>query len=273
MSSTASTSTSSQKTAVSSTAATVDTQAAAPDTSAAPSSASIPVVNQGQFIPTTITPGTHVQQAFTEITAAKTALNQNTWGQTNILGGLAAIAPNLLLSAASVELSAWQTLNPVAQNLVAGTAGIPIIHQIAQVSLYGTMLLPELSQLSLKSAALLMPVVGIFAPDAKTAASPLIADATSNGRVYAIVRLTTYNTTESLISASVNGSSQQKLLVDTGSSGLVIDAANAGDLSNATLIGCRKPRLVQRWVRLHLQHLRGQFCQLRERCRVRPDHH
>ena len=67
-----------------------------------------------------------------------------------------------LLSAASFELSAWQTLNPIAQNLVAATAGIPIIHQIAQVSLLGTMLLPALSQLSLKSAALLMPVVGLL---------------------------------------------------------------------------------------------------------------
>ena len=231
---------SSRKSAVSTAAATVDAQTAAPDTSAvAPSAADpIPDPNQGQFIPKTITPGAHVQLAFGNIKDAQTALNQNTWGQTNILGGLAAIAPNALLTAASFELSAWQTLNPIAQNLVSATAGIPIIHQIAQVSLYGTMLLPELSQLSLKSAALLMPVVGLFAPDAKTAASPLIADATSNGRVYAIVPLRIYNTTEPIIDAKINGSSSQPLIVDTGSSGLVIDEANAGDLSpaNATLI-------------------------------------
>jgi hypothetical protein len=227
---------SSRKSGVSTAAATVDTQPAAPDTSAVASSASIPDPNQGQFIPKTITPGAHVALAFQNIKDAQTALNQNTWGQTNILGGLAAIAPNALLSAASFELSAWQTLNPVAQNLVASTSGIPIIHQIAQVSLLGTMLLPELSQLSLKSAALLMPVVGLFAPDAKTAASPLIADATSNGRVYAIVRLKVYNTTEPLIDAKINGSSTQSLLVDTGSSGLVIDAANAGTLNPANKV-------------------------------------
>ena len=113
----------------------------------------------------------------------------------------------MLLSAASIELSAWQTLNPIAQNLMAATAGIPIIHQIAKVSLLGTMLLPELSQLSLKSAALLMPVVGLFAPGAEAAASPLIDQATKDGRVYAIVRLRVYNTTEPLIDAKINGSS------------------------------------------------------------------
>ncbi len=236
VSNTAATSTSSNKSAVRSAAATVNAPPAAPDTAAVASSAAAPPVNQGQFIPKTITPGAHVQLAFDEITAAKTALNQATWGQTNILGGLASVAPQMLLSAASVELSAWQTLNPVAQSLVAGTAGIPIIHQIAQVSLLGTMLLPGLSQASLKGAALLMPVVGLFAPAAEAAASPNIAQATSDGRVYAVVRLNVYNTTEPLVNAKINGGGNVALLVDTGSSGLVIDQANAGNLSGATKI-------------------------------------
>lgn len=228
---------SSKKTAaVRSAAASVDTQPAAPDTSSAAPAAGLPVTDQGQFIPTTITPGAHVQLAFDEIKLAKTALNDETWGQTNILGGLASVAPQVLLSAASLELQAWQTLNPIAQNLWAATAGIPIIHGIAKVSLLGTMLLPALSQLSLKSAALLMPVVGIFAPSAEAAASQLIADATSNGRVYAIVPLRVYNTTEPLIDAKINGSGKKALLVDTGSSGLVIDAANAGTLNPADKI-------------------------------------
>ena len=221
---------------VRSAAATVKVQPTAPDTSVAPSSASIPDPNQGQFIPKTITPGTHVTLAQNQISAAQTALNQTTWGQTNILGGLASIAPQVLLSSASFQLSAWQSLNPVAQNLVAGTAGIPIIHQIAQVSLLGTMLLPALSQGSLKGAALLMPVVGIFAPAATALASPLIDQATSNGRVYGVIRLRLYNTTEPLLDASVNGSSKNALLVDTGSSGLVIDQANAGTLDPANRI-------------------------------------
>ena len=232
---------SSRKSAVTAAAATVDTQPAAPDTSAVASPASAPPVNQGQFIPQDITPGAHVALAFGGIDAAKTELNDKTWGQTNILGGLAAIAPNALLSAASFELSAWQTLNPIAQNFVAATAGIPIIHQIAQVSLYGTMLLPALSQLSLKSASLLMPVVGLFAPSAEAAASPLIAQATKDGRVYAIVRLRVYNTTEPLLDAKINGSGNKSLLVDTGSSGLVIDAANAGTLNPADRIATGQP--------------------------------
>lgn len=220
--------------------ATAHAPAAASKSSAvAPSAAVPPTVpgpnpDQGQFIPKDITPGAHVTMAFGNIKDAQTALNQNTWGQTNILGGLAAIAPNVLLSAASFELNAWKTLNPIAQNLWAATAGIPIVHFAAKVTLVGTMMLPELSQLSLKSAALLMPVVGIFAPDARTAASPLIADATSNGRVYAVVRLKQYNETEPLVDAKVNGSAKQTLLVDTGSSGLVIDKANAGDLTGLT---------------------------------------
>jgi len=236
VSSTAGASSSSHKAAVRAAAATVDTQPAAPDTSSVASPASAPPVNQGQFIPKTITPGAHVQLAFDEIKAANTELNQKTWGQTNILGGLASIAPQVLLSSASFQLSAWQSLNPVAQNLVAGTAGIPIIHQIAQVSLLGTMLLPALSQGSLKGAALLMPVVGIFAPAATTVVSPLIDQATSNGRVYGVIRLRQYNTTEPLVDASINGSSKQSLLVDTGSSGLVIDQANAGTLDPANRI-------------------------------------
>lgn len=244
VSSTAGTSTGSNKAAVRSPAATANASSAAnanassaaPATSAVASSAAAPPVNQGQFIPKTITPGAHVQLAFAEITAAKTALNQTTWGQTNILGGLASVAPQVLLSAASIQLSAWQTLNPVAQSLVAGTAGIPIIHQIAQVSLLGTMLLPGLSQASLKGAALLMPVVGLFAPAAEAAASPNIAQAISDGRVYAVVRLNVYNTTEPLVNAKINGGGNVALLVDTGSSGLVIDQANAGNLSGATKI-------------------------------------
>jgi hypothetical protein len=237
VSSTAGSSTRSRKAAVRSTAATVDTQPAAPDTSSVASPASAPPVNQGQFIPQDIVPGKHVQLAFDGIDDAKTALDANTWGQTNILGGLAAIAPNVLLSAASFELQAWQTLNPIAQNMVAGTAGIPIIHQIAQVSLLGTMLLPALSQASLKGASLLMPVVGLFAPDAEAAASPLIKQATSDGRVYAVVRLRVYNVTEPLIDAKINGSGKKSLLVDTGSSGLVIDEANAGTLDPANIVG------------------------------------
>ena len=229
-------STSSHTSAVRSAAATVTAQPAAPDTSVAPSSASIPDPNQGQFIPKTITPGAHVILAQDQISAAQKALNQTTWGQGNILGGLASIAPQVLLSSASFQLSAWQSLNPVAQSLVAGTAGIPIIHQFAQVSLLGTMLLPALSQGSLKGAALLMPVVGIFAPAATTLASPLIAQATSNGRVYGVIRLRQYNTTEPLLDASINGSSKNSLLVDTGSSGLVIDQANAGTLDPANRI-------------------------------------
>jgi hypothetical protein len=236
VSSTAGTSTGSNKAANRSAAANVNASLAAPDTSAVASPAATPPVNQGQFIPQTITPGAHVQLAFDEITAATKALNQGTWGQANIFGGLASIAPQVLLSAASIQLSAWQTLNPVAQSLVAGTAGIPIIHQIAQVSLLGTMLLPGLSQTSLKGAALLMPVVGLFAPAAEAAASPKIAQATLDGRVYAVVRLNQYNTTEPLVNVKINGVSNVNLLVDTGSSGLVIDQANAGNLSGATKI-------------------------------------
>lgn len=239
VSNTAATSTRSNKSAVRAAAASATASPVAPDTAAASataSSAAAPPVNQGQFIPKTITPGVHVQLAFAEITAAKTALNQTTWGQTNIFGGIASIAPQLLLSSASAQLSAWQTLNPVAQNLVAGTAGIPVIHQIAQVSLLGTMLLPWLSQGSLKGAALLMPVVGIFAPDAVAAASPKIAQATSDGRVYGVVRLSVYNTTEPLVGVKVNGGGNVPVLVDTGSSGLVIDQANAGNLSGATKV-------------------------------------
>ena len=80
VSGTAAKSASSRKSVVRSAAATVDAQPAAPDTSAVASPASAPPVNQGQFIPQDITPGAHVALAFDGIDAAKTELNDKTWG-------------------------------------------------------------------------------------------------------------------------------------------------------------------------------------------------
>ena len=231
--------------------------AASTATVADPAAAHVPSIPQTQtdppWIPEDIVPGTHVALAFQEISATQAALNQNTWGSGNILGGLAAIAPQALLAAASFELSAWQTLNPIAQNLVAATANIPIIHQIAQVSLYGTMVLPALSQFSLNGAALLMPVVGFFAPDAVTAASPELAAAQKDGRVYAVVPIRMYNTTEALVDTSINNGSRIPLLIDTGSSGLVVSQDNV-DLAGATYVSSGT-RELQRGAGLRLRHV------------------
>ena len=87
--------------------------------------------------------------------------------------------------------------------------------------------------------------------------------AQTDGRVYAMVPLKMYNTTEPLIDRLNQRVEQQALLVDTGSSGLVIDEPNAGDLSNATPIVVLR-RLVQRWVRLHLRHLQDDVGRLRQ---------
>ncbi|MCI4674326.1 PecA family PE domain-processing aspartic protease [Candidatus Mycolicibacterium alkanivorans] len=185
----------------------------------------------GPYAPSTPTvpPYAHVQQAYSDIATAQSALNAATWGTGNILGGLAAVAPQVLLSAASFELSAWEGSNPGAQGFFANTAGIPIIHQIAQVTLVGTMLLPATSQFSLNVANFLLPVVGLFGASIAPAQTAL-SGAQSNGQVYAVVPVRMYNTTEPLVNVAVNGGSSVPVLVDTGSSGLVIDAKNAGNL-------------------------------------------
>lgn len=59
-------------------------------------------------------------------------------------------------------------------------------------------------------------------------AKDLMTQAATNGRVYASVPLSMYAGVEPIVTISVNGGPKIKVLVDTGSSGLVVNAKNVG---------------------------------------------
>ncbi len=178
-----------------------------------------------------IVPGAHVELALQEIADAQGIITQQTWGSGNVFAGVAAILPQVLLAGAALSLQAWAATNAGVQDLVAGTAGIPLIHQIAQVTLLTNMLLPTVAEASMGGAELFLPLVSLFGADVG-AAQAQVASAQDNGKVYAVVPVRMVATTQPVVGVSVNGGSNATLLVDSGASGLVTtrDRVGSGDL-------------------------------------------
>jgi len=199
---------------------------------AIPGPAADPAPEMTSWLPATpIVPGAKVQLALQEIADAQGIITQQTWGSGNVFAGVAALVPQALLASAALSLQAWGATNPGAQGLVAGTAGIPLIHQVAQVTLLSTMLLPSLAEASMGGAELFLPLVNLFGADV-SAAQTQVASARENGKVYAVVPVRMVATTQPVVGVSVNGGSNATLLVDSGASGLVTtrDRVGAGDL-------------------------------------------
>ena len=199
---------------------------------AVPAADADPSYNMDSYLPLqTVVPGSHVQLAMAQIADAQALLNQETFGSGNIAAGVASIVPQLFLAEAAWSLSAWQNNMPAASQLVAGTVGIPLIHQLTQVNLLATMTLPTLAEAGLSGAALLLPLVNLLGASTAAAASAL-TEARSNGKVYAIVPVLMKATTEPTVSVSVNNGARKSMLVDTGSSGLLLtrDSVGSGDL-------------------------------------------
>ncbi|MCX6485015.1 MAG: PecA family PE domain-processing aspartic protease [Mycobacterium sp.] len=199
---------------------------------AVPTAAADPSYNMDSYLPLqTVVPGAHVQLAIAQIADAQALLNQETFGSGNIAAGVASIVPQLFLAEAAWSLSAWQNNMPAASQLVAGTVGIPIIHQLTQVNLLATMTLPTLAEAGLSGAALLLPLVNLLGASTAAAAS-VLTEARSNGKVYAVVPVQMKSVTEPVVNVSVNNGSRKSMLVDTGSSGLLLtrDSVGAGDL-------------------------------------------
>jgi hypothetical protein len=221
---------------------TVGTSAPKPAASpavAVPTAAADPSYNMDSYLPTQpIVPGSHVQIAIAQIADAQALLNQETFGSGNIAAGVASIVPQLFLAEAAWSLSAWQNNMPGASQAVASTVGIPIIHQITQVNLLATMTLPTLAEAGLSGAALLLPLVNLLGASTAAAAS-VLTEARSNGKVYAIVPVLMKATTEPTVSVSVNNGARKSMLVDTGSSGLLLtrDSVGSGDLGAPIGIG------------------------------------
>ena len=212
--------------------------AAALPAAALPAAAVDPSYNMQSYLPTEpIVPGTHVTLARGEISDAQASLTQQTWGSGNIPAGVASVVPQLLLAEAAWSLSAWQNNMPGASQAVAATVGIPILHQLTQVNLLATMALPSLAEAGLVGAALLLPLVNLLGAST-AAAQSFVASARSNGKVYAFIPVQMKAVTEPVVYVSINSGSRNPMLVDTGSSGLIVTRASApGDLGPAVATG------------------------------------
>ena len=197
-----------------------------------------PSYNMASYLPADpIVPGTKVALAMQQISDAQSLLNQQTWGAGNVAAGVASIVPQLFLAEAAWSLTAWQNNMPAASQAIATTAGIPLIHQVTQVNLLVTMSLPVLAEAGLTGAALLLPLVNLLgAAIAPTQA--LVGQARSNGKVYAFVPVQMKAFTEPVVNVSVNDGPRNPMLVDTGSSGLIITRDSApGDLGEPVATG------------------------------------
>ncbi|MCB0930672.1 MAG: PecA family PE domain-processing aspartic protease [Mycobacterium sp.] len=182
-----------------------------------------------------IVPGAAVHAALGQIAAASDILRAGTWGSGGILGGLASVAPQVFLAQADWALRRWQDSIEDAKSTVLDTAGVPVVHQLAQLSLLTTLLLPTAGGLALGGAALTIPLVGLFgAPEAASAAEQLVAGARQNGQVYAVVPVMMSKTSSSpnLVNeighVSVNKGPRSPVVFDTGSSGLSITMPYVG---------------------------------------------
>jgi len=201
------------------------------NTVTAPAAAIEPV--DPPYIPNNIVPGSHVALALNEISASQATLNQVTWGAGNIAAGIAAIVPQLFLAEASLSLTLWQNNMPAAQQLVANTVGVPIIHQLTEINLFVTATLPTFAQFGLSGAAPFMPLVSLFGA-ATAPTEQLISSARSDGTVYAVTLVQMKYGIEPVITATIGGGPRTSLLVDTGSSGLVTTLDQVGTGAVAT---------------------------------------
>ncbi len=165
-----------------------------------------------------------------QIALAQSELQQQTWGSGNIPAGLVAIVPQVLLTQAALALNTWETSITPAQSLYARTSGIPIVHELTGVGLLGVLLLPTLATTALNSTGMLLPLVGALeGTGGITPVQNAVSTAALNSRVYALVPVTMRATTEPIVYVSINGGPSTPVLVDTGSSGLVVTRASVGD--------------------------------------------
>lgn len=169
-----------------------------------------------------------VGSALHELVQAQSALVSGTWRQGNIPAGIAAIGPQVLIATAQASLQTWHDSIGGAQNFFAGTEGIPIVHGIARVALAAIELLPSIAQASMGAAQQVLPAVSLFgAQDAALGAYANLSEAQRNGLVYAVIP-TAQQGTKVIVYISVNGGAPARVLLDTGSKGLIISPDNVG---------------------------------------------
>lgn len=170
-----------------------------------------------------------VDLAQEQITQARDDLRDATWGSGNLLAGLAAMLPQMWMYNADASLERWQLNHARLQQQYAATVGNPFAHWIAGQRIEASIMRTIRVQDQLEAAANWLPVVGWFGPrDSMAAIGELIAQAAENGLVYQIVELdmeSVYGVrrVNPIMMLSINGGAPVRVLLDTGSYGLVID--------------------------------------------------
>ncbi len=198
----------------------------------APAVAANPTPSNTSWLPATppVVADVAVGLALQQIADAQSLLQQHTWASGNIAAGLVSIAPQILLSQAALALNTWGTSIAPAQALYARTSGIPIAHELAGVGLLGALLLPTMATTALNSAGLFLPLVGALeGSGAITPVQNAVSTAALNSRVYGLVPVVMRATTEPIVYITINGGRSTPVLVDTGSSGLVVTMASVGN--------------------------------------------
>ncbi|KDF01489.1 hypothetical protein Y900_021780 [Mycolicibacterium aromaticivorans JS19b1 = JCM 16368] len=197
------------------------TAQADPAAEAAPS----PGYGEQSYLPgnEVIVPGSAVTFALQQIAHTQTSLTAQTWGTGNLVAGVASVVPQMFLAEAAWALNTWQNSIGGVQASVARTVGVPVAHELAQLSLLATLMLPTAAGMALDAAQVSVPLVGIFgsASAARQAAAEIGAEKT-NSMVYSAHLMRTVNTSQQIVYISVNGGPVVPVQLDTGSSGLTI---------------------------------------------------
>lgn len=190
--------------------ATVSALASTPvetENSTSSSAASTPAATSTSWLNgQTVTPGASVKLSLQEISQAQKALGAN-------------LIPQIYLSVAKWALNTWQSTNAGVMAFYAKNS-TGVIGAFAKFALDMNETLPGLAQVALYGAEAMTP--------SGSATRTLIDQAAQDGKVYGTVKLSMYNDVVPTIEISVNGGPMVKVLVDTGSSGLVINSASVG---------------------------------------------
>lgn len=187
-----------------------------------------------------------VALAVAQIGAAQQQLLRETWGRGNISAGIATVVPQLLLANAEMSLEQWRSGRDDAQQLFASTVGVPIAHDVARLGLAFNNELPAIAEYSIVQASQMLSTVRRLVPgEGIVEVTRLLGSAQTNGMVFRTIPITMnlrdnsrQVETEPIVYVSVNGGPFAPVLLDTGSTGLIIDPRFVGpDLGTPIDVG------------------------------------
>lgn len=200
--------------------------AAVADSGTAAAVADLPYDPRPSLRGAVIEPGSSVTKALGQIADARDVLHSQTWGAGKPFAGLLSTVPQVFLAEAAGALTKWQNSIEGAKATVGNTVGVPLAHQVAQLALLGTLLLPTVAGVALDAAAFTIPM-------AADEAGKLVDQAKQNGLVYAVIPFRIYGHNE-IAQLSVNGGPRVPIEIDSGSSGLTITSEYVKNLGQPT---------------------------------------